>query len=269
MFSKNKKYIYVVVVWLLSCLLNSPHALEMEMTTANSTEPKCIWVTTISSKSTRHAVAFLEFLGKYFLPVFITCATFLSLQRTVKKPGNLFLRRNGNAGVRLLRMCTFTAFILAVCWFPNQLYYLLFKYNLTKLNVPWHHATVVLCMFNSCVNPWVYCVTNKTYRRKFAALLRKCFPRVAVNCETTSGTAPFEGSTATDKRSKDNQTLTTEKSGAFCIEKFNEVVSFEEPDDVSCIVHEDSKNSAQKEHEFEGTELGRVYSPTLEETAPK
>lgn len=218
-FSKNKKYFYVVFVWVLSCLLNSPHALEMELSVNNASKLECKWVTTIPNQQTRYTVAVLEFLGKYFLPVLITCATFISLMITVRKPNNAFLHRHGNAGVRLLRMCTFTAFVLASCWFPNQFYYLLFKFNLTQLNVPGHHATVVLCMFNSCVNPWVYCATNKSYRRKFVSLLLKCFPNLGVGDATTSASAAMEGSTATVKNTN---TLSTLRSSASCIlEKVN------------------------------------------------
>jgi len=230
-FSKNKKYIYVAFVWGLSCLLNSPHALEMELSVNNASQPQCVWVTTIPNQQTRYTVAVLEFLGKYFLPVFITCATFISLIITVRKPNNAFLLRHGNAGVRLLRMCTLTAFILAICWFPNQFYYLLFKFNLTYLNVPGHHATVVLCMFNSCVNPWVYCAINKSYRRKFVSLLMKCFPVFRDVDATTTGSAAMEGSTMTVKN---NNTLSTLRSSASCI--------------LDKINHYDNKAAVQSDH---------------------
>jgi hypothetical protein len=72
----------------------------------------------------------------------------------------------------------------------------------------------------------------------------------------------LEGSTATEKPSKDVQTLSTKTlSGA---EKFNEVISFEEPEEIK--VFDDSKNHTNVELEQEGTELGRVYSPTINET---
>lgn len=254
MFSKNKKYVYVGLVWVLSCLLNSPHALEMELSINNASQPECVWVTTITNQQTRYAVAVLEFLGKYFLPVLIACATFISLMMTVKKPNNLFLAHHGNAGVRLLRMCTFTAFVLAICWFPNQFYYLLFKFNLTYLNVPWHHGTVVLCMFNSCVNPWVYCVTNKTYRRKFVSLLLKCFPKMSEGVDaTTTGSAAFKTVTAKDA---------TLRSSASCIlEKINNYdnKAVAKTDDLQIV-----ELSHQKPLEDQpDTQIGRICSPPL------
>ena len=255
-FSKKKKYIYVGIVWALSCLLNSPHALEMELSSNdNSSKPQCVWVTTITNQKTRYAVAFLEFLGKYFLPVFVTCATFISLMLTVKKPNSLFLRHRGNAGVRLLRMCTFTAFVLAFCWFPNQLYYLLFKFHVTQLNVPGHHATVVLCMFNSCVNPWVYCVTNKTYRRKFFSLFRKCFPQLG---ESETSTA-FDGSTPGGEA----KTLSIIRSSASCI--LEKVKHFDNKGVVESDSLEIIELSKQKPLENkEEPQMGRICSPSID-----
>lgn len=226
----------------------------MELSTANnSSKPQCVWVTTITNQDTRYAVAVLEFLGKYFLPVFITCATFISLMLTVKKPNSLFLRHRGNAGVRLLRMCTFTAFVLAFCWFPNQLYYLLFKFHVTHLNVPGHHVTVVLCMFNSCVNPWVYCVTNKTYRRKFFSLFRKCFPQLG---ESETSTA-FEGSMP----GGESKTLTMIRSSASCVlenVKHFDNKGVEESDDLEII-----EVSKQKPLEDRNEpQMGRICSPS-------
>ena len=81
---------------------------------------------------------------------------------------------------------------LAVCWIPNQFVYLLSKFNITQLDTPLHHATVVLAMFNSCVNPWIYGAANRNYRRKFIKIL--CFlKKVHVAPEETDITVRERG----------------------------------------------------------------------------
>lgn len=88
----------------------------------------------------------------------------------------------------LLRMCAITGLFLALCWIPNQFVYVLSKFNITQLDSPLHHATVVLAMFNSCVNPWIYGATNRNYRKKFTRIL--CFwKKVEVAPEETEITA--------------------------------------------------------------------------------
>lgn len=168
--TKPRVNICVVCIWALSVLLNTPHLLEMKATTGPDKEPQCEWVV-LTQGTTRRVVAILEFSGKFFLPLLTASVTILSLNNHVKSSPALFQTNSGRAGLRLLRMCMLTAIVLGVCWLPNQMYYLLFKYDITKLDTPMHHFTVVLCMLNSCVNPLIYCISNKTYRRHFALLL--------------------------------------------------------------------------------------------------
>lgn len=161
-FKNYRIYIMVSMVWLVSFLFNAPHLFEMRLA-ADST---CAWVTLTEGK-VRKAISFIEFLGKFFIPLLITCLSFLSLWIKVRDSPALFKTNKGKAGVRLLRMCAIIAVVLALCWFPNQIYYLLFKFDITEMDTPAHQFTVVLCMGNSTLNPFIYCATNSTYRKKF------------------------------------------------------------------------------------------------------
>lgn len=168
--TKPRVNVCVLCIWMLSVLLNTPHLFEMKATTGPDNKSQCEWVV-LTQGTTRRVVAILEFSGKFFLPLLTTTVTIVSLNNHAKSSPALFQTNRGKAGLRLLRMCMVTAIVLGVCWFPNQLYYLLFKYDITQLDTPMHHFTVVLCMFNSCVNPIIYCISNKTYRRHFALVL--------------------------------------------------------------------------------------------------
>ena len=171
-FTRRRVNLIVALVWMLSTLLNTPHLLEMKAITTNGTSA-CVWVV-LTEGTTRKVVAILEFLGKFFLPVLVTFLTFLSLNSHVKASPALFRTNRGKIGLRLLRMCMFTALVLALCWLPNQVYYLLFKYDVTQLDTPMHHFTVALSMFNSSLNPWICCISNKLYRRHFVKLMCPC-----------------------------------------------------------------------------------------------
>ena len=162
-FNKSYRvYVMVAMVWLLPFLFNAPHLFEMKLGPHNT----CVWVS-LTEGQVKKATWFFEFLGKFFMPLLITSLCFLSLRRKVKDSPALFQTNKGKAGIRLLRMCAIIALVLALCWFPNQLYYLLFKFDLTKMDTPLHQFTVVLCMGNSTLNPFIYFATNSTYRRKF------------------------------------------------------------------------------------------------------
>ena len=178
-FKSYRIYLMVLAVWLVSFLFNAPHLFEMKLAPNNS----CVWVS-LTEGNTRKAVAFIEFLGKFFIPLMITCLSFLSLWIKVRDSPALFQTNKGQAGIRLLRMCAIIAVVLALCWFPNQLYYLLFKFDVTQMDTPAHQVTVVLCMGNSTLNPFIYCATNPTYRKQFLHLI--CLKKKSFGMEEAS-----------------------------------------------------------------------------------
>jgi len=165
-FKSYRIYVMVVAVWLVSFLFNAPHLFEMKLAPGN----RCVWVS-LTEGDVRKGVALFEFLGKFFIPLAITTLSFLSLWIKVKNSPALFQTNKGKAGVRLLRMCAIIAVVLAICWFPNQVYYLLFKFDITQMDTAAHQVTVVMCMGNSTLNPFIYCVTNQSYRKHFMELI--------------------------------------------------------------------------------------------------
>lgn len=156
----------VVAVWLVSFLFNAPHLFEMKLASDNH----CVWVS-LTEGNIRKGVALVEFLGKFLVPLIITTMSFLSLWMKVKDSPALFQTNKGKAGVRLLRMCAIIAVVLAICWFPNQIYYLLFKFDITQMDTAVHQVTVVMCMGNSTLNPFIYCATNPSYRKNFVEFI--------------------------------------------------------------------------------------------------
>lgn len=165
-FKSYRIYIMVATVWFISFLFNAPHLFEMKL----GPENHCEWVS-LTTGDVRRGVALIEFLGKFFVPLFITCLSFLSLWVKVRDSPALFQTNRGKAGVRLLRMCAITAVVLAICWFPNQVYYLLFKFDITQMDTAAHQVTVVMCMGNSTLNPFIYCAINPSYRKHFINFL--------------------------------------------------------------------------------------------------
>jgi len=86
----------------------------------------------------------------------------------------------------LLRMCALTAAALTVCGFPSQTIYILSPFGVTKIGSPLHKGFNVLVFINSCINPLIYCFTNKEYRKEFKKLLR-CNRGSEISPETELG----------------------------------------------------------------------------------
>lgn len=166
-FTRRRVYIYVALTWFASFFCHASMPFEM---TLDTTGARCTWIWTSYHKS---ALVTCFALISFFLPTSVTWITYLHIMLALKASPSHGLRapRFTRVKLRLLRMCVLVALLLTVCWLPNQVYYTLSAYGVTELETPFHHFTVVLAMFNSCVNPWVYCFSNREYKRQFVRLL--------------------------------------------------------------------------------------------------
>ena len=109
-----------------------------------------------------------------FVPFMVIIATFIHLQFYVMAhkllPQTHAQKRRRQLEIVLSRMSAVVALVLVICIFPSQITFILFTFNLTNWDVV--NASSTLSMFNSVFNPWIYCLTNKVYRKEFAKLIR-------------------------------------------------------------------------------------------------
>ena len=184
-FKRRRVIIYITTVSMVCCALNWQALIEKKLVMEDGT-PSCVWITLIENKLSSQIFTVVYVAFTFFIPLFISMITFFHLHRVMRKSRDRLARSHNTKSFKsLLRMCAITGLFLALCWVPNQFVYLLSKFNITQLDTPLHHATVVLAMFNSCVNPWIYGATNRNYRKNFARIL--CFwKRVEVAPDETN-----------------------------------------------------------------------------------
>ena len=169
-FKRRRVYVYLVIIW-ITCLLL--HSLILFQMTLDEKNLRCVWVT---SNFPKRLTPMTITIVTFFVPNAVTWVTYLHLSFALKT--SLAIQYNGRfarARLRLLHMCVIVALLFTVCWFPNQLYYVLSSYGLVRLESPSHRFTVVLAMFNSCINPVIYCSTHRDYRKRFLSLFRCVF----------------------------------------------------------------------------------------------
>ena len=168
---------YLLFVWLSSFAVNSTHIIETKFLFRgeNTTQHRGCVFKQIAGNEVRVVIGILEICIKFVAPVIILLTTFIHLYHFMKNSTEGAPSRQSHAAVtRVTKMAALTSLVMVLCWFPNQLYYLLFKLNIVQLNTSWHRATVILCMFNSCLNPCIFLVSNKLYRQKAKELLICC-----------------------------------------------------------------------------------------------
>ena len=166
---------YLVIIWLSSFAANSTHLLETKFLLHSKNETQRCVLRGIAGNESRATIGVVEICFKFFTPALILLVTFSHLYRFMRDSSVLSTTRRSHVVItRVTHMAAITSFAMVLCWFPNQLFYLLFKFNLVELNTGWHRATVILCMFNSCLNPCIFLLSNKFYRQKANKMLPDC-----------------------------------------------------------------------------------------------
>lgn len=166
-FTRKRIYVYIAIIWLISGTANGSKPIKAKL---NESSLRCTW-----SKISYPKEIFIPSYTTltFFIPTAITWLSFLHVARVLKRSPAEQNVRFRNTRKKLTRMCAIVAFLLTMSWLPNQVFYTLSAFDITKAETPLHHFTIVLAMFNSCVNPWICCFTNRDYKAGFRRLL--CF----------------------------------------------------------------------------------------------
>ena len=172
-FKRWKVVVYITSVSVVCCALNWQALIEKKLKIEGRTTI-CIRFILIENQFVSQIFTVVHVTFTFLIPVVVAMLTFLHLNRVMRRSQYRHAKGSRPKSLnRVLRMCAITGLLLALCWIPNQFFYVLSKFNITQFDTPLHHATVVLAMLNSCVNPWIYAATNSNYRKRFTRVL--CF----------------------------------------------------------------------------------------------
>ena len=115
----------------------------------------------------------------FFFPTLVTWVAFIHIYFRVSKYTTLKENRRRRGRRALLRMCAITSLLLAVCWFPTEVCYIINQYGFPALNfgTPFREFMVLLALSNSFVNPqaWIYPVSNRLYRHMLTLFFRSFY----------------------------------------------------------------------------------------------
>ncbi|XP_076852007.1 relaxin-3 receptor 1 [Brachyhypopomus gauderio] len=164
-----------VVLWLLATLATAPTSIFSTVTNVAG-EKLCLlrfpdgqyWL----------AVYHLQkILVAFVLPMAIVSASYLLLLRLVRHRG---MKNNSKRKTQVTRSITIVVLSFFLCWMPNHaitFWGVLVKFNAVYWDKSYYiiHTyvfplTVCLAHANSCLNPFIYCLMRKEFRKKLREL---------------------------------------------------------------------------------------------------
>ncbi|XP_037390293.1 relaxin-3 receptor 1 [Pygocentrus nattereri] len=118
-----------------------------------------------------------KILVAFVVPMAIVCISYLLLLRLVRSRG---MRNNTKRRTQVTRSVTLVVLSFFLCWMPNHavtLWGVLVKFNAVRWDRTYYvvHTyvfplTVCLAHANSCLNPVIYCMTRRDFRKKLKEL---------------------------------------------------------------------------------------------------
>lgn len=164
-FTGKRIAVYIITIWILTCLFQL-YRLFRKI----PGEDGCRLAKNTFGQRSFKAIMIPYVFVTFVLPSVITWASFIHIWVKVRKSPAMNTASGNQARSRLLGMCVLTALLLTLCWFPDQLNFILSLFDITSLASPISDYFLVLALFNSSVNPWIYCLMNKAFRREFRSL---------------------------------------------------------------------------------------------------
>ena len=118
----------------------------------------------------------IGFLMKSIIPFSIIAGLYLHVIYKMKT-GSEVGRQHGDAlRKKITKVAAIATLTLILCWTPNQVTYLLFILGHATQGTTWMDVSVLLVFFNSCVNPVLYGLTMRKYRKGYWSVLTSCCP---------------------------------------------------------------------------------------------
>ena len=160
-FSRKRAFLYILAIWICSCLLQIDKCFEWKLSGSECYKGKGPY----GEKGTK-VMIIIYTLITFYIPCLIAWASFghITLLFKTSPMARCYGERQRAQQKALLRMCAVTSITLTLCWLPAQTIFILSPFGITKIGSPLHRTGGILAMFNSCLNPLIYWLTNREYR---------------------------------------------------------------------------------------------------------
>ncbi|XP_031569710.1 type-1 angiotensin II receptor-like [Actinia tenebrosa] len=170
--TKTKVIRGIVLSYFLGALFIIPSHPNIKIIPENPSGQRCSFDRTPHLQVT----VTINFFTKALFP-FIAIAVMYSNILYKMKSSSLFQQHMKEPRKHITKIAFGASLTILICWLPNQINLLLYAYGMSSVETSFHDFTVGLVFMTSCINPILYGLTSKKFRKGYWETL-KSFKRM-------------------------------------------------------------------------------------------
>ncbi|XP_068696067.1 somatostatin receptor type 5-like [Montipora foliosa] len=172
-FSRKRVLGYITLSWVWSFLLMLKAVIDFSFNPSG--DNSC---SKIDSGGSSFNTAWYS--GQVVLKMVIPCLAMIGLYihmtlKTIYSP-TASAESKARLKAKLTRMATAASCTLIAFYLPNQIVFLLIIMGKKEVGEPLHTFTIFLTFMTTCVNPFIYGLSNKNYQQRYWRILSTIFP---------------------------------------------------------------------------------------------
>lgn len=195
-FSTKHTLVYIGSSCVWSFLLVLSISFEVGYVPLNPPQRRCKWLLLWERQSIRTIVGVVQVLLKMAFPSVTMLVLYAHMIYKTSRSTVTSAESKAKFRGKMTRMVGAACLMLIVCLAPGQINFALAMAGKVKLDTKTHHGLSILAFISSCMNPFIYGLSNKNYRLGFQRLLfpvsktvgcaRRILIRSGVNPENSS-----------------------------------------------------------------------------------
>ena len=174
-FNQKRVIGYIIFSWVWSFALTGPGMLEIAYSL--SRDKICEFRFYLPGSLFRVLTSIFQVTMKLFFPCLVIISLYIHMIVHTNRSTAASPESKAKLRSKLTRMIGAASFMLVICVIPNQIYLVFAQAGKAKIDTAPHHIVSALTFVNSCVNPFVYGLSNRNFRQRYKQILFAICPR--------------------------------------------------------------------------------------------
>ena len=170
-FNKKNTLLYIASSWAWSLILFTSGFFQVGYVASNPRNRRCKWLANWADPLTRKILAVIQVLLRMGFPCFTMLALYAHMLYKTRKPSVASAESRAKMRGNITRMIAATSAMLIIFLAPSQINFALAMTGASRLDTKFHHVLSLLVFVSSCVNPFIYGLSNKSYQHGFRRFL--------------------------------------------------------------------------------------------------